>query len=112
LLILTTFGFLLALGMTMTLASVTTALGAASPTLVAVLIVGALNATAATLALAVYRSPLAVMGVLGSVGLVALAIVAGLTADRSVFFLVFGFFLTIFLMARGTAIGFGGDGPG
>jgi hypothetical protein len=96
LLLLTTFGFLLGLGMTMTLVTVTKTLGAVYPTLVAVLMVGALFSTAASLALALYRNPLCIPGVVGVLGLATLALIAALTEDRSPFWIAFVIFMIAF----------------
>ncbi len=97
LLVLTTFMFLLGLGMAMTLTQVTEPLGAARPILTATLIVGALYSAAATCALAIYRNGLAIPGVVGTVGLGAVSFVAALSDEPNAFGLAFTMVIVVFL---------------
>jgi hypothetical protein len=98
----TVFTFLIGLGLSVTLSTIARAMGAANPMLMSAMMIGALFCLATSGTLAIYRSPFAVPGFVGSVLLVILSCVAALQATSEGFWptLAFG---TVIFMVTGVA---------
>lgn len=98
LLLLVTFAFLLALGIALALLPFSRSLGAASPVLTSVLTVAFLYCSAFTGALAHFRSPWAIPGIVGTTFIAVLAMIAGIDGKGGAFAGAGVFGLAVFLL--------------
>ena len=96
-LVLLSFVFLLARGMTLTIIPISRILGAISPVSTAVLTVDTVFSISLTLTLAIRKVALWVPGLIGTIGLSTFAFVTATQQDQSIVGGFFGLFLALFL---------------